>query len=129
MKITGTFDINLDPMDTYAQGVEGTRLGHMSIDKTFHGELKAKSSGEMLNVLTPVQGSAGYVAIEQVVGELSGKKGSFVLQHYGVMFNGNDTLILEVIPDSGTGDLVGLEGQMAIWIEDGQHRYDFEYQV
>ena len=127
MKITGKFDVKLNPMECFAKGVDGSNLGRMSIDKIFNGELSAESKGEMLNVLTSVQGSAGYVAIEQVVGELSGKKGSFVLQHYGVMSKGNSALTLEVVPDSGAGELVGLTGRMTIRVEEGQHNYDFDY--
>jgi hypothetical protein len=32
-----------------------------------------------------------------------------------------------VVPDSGTGDLAGLTGAMAITVADGKHSYDFEY--
>jgi hypothetical protein len=31
------------------------------------------------------------------------------------------------VPDSGTGDLVGLAGKMTINIVDGKHFYEFEY--
>lgn len=82
----------------------------------------------MLSAMTPV-GSAGYVAIEQVQGTLKGKKGSFVLQHFGTINNGNERLILEVVPDSATGEIKGLSGTMAIIIEDGKHYYEFEYQL
>ena len=83
----------------------------------------------MLSAMTLVKGSAGYVAIEQVSGTLSGKKGSFVLQHFGTMRKGKDHLILEVVPDSGTDQLSGLAGRMLITIEDGQHFYEFEYEL
>jgi hypothetical protein len=101
----------------------------MSIDKIFSGELSASSKGEMLNAMTPVKGSAGYVAIEQVSGTLSGRKGSFVLQHFGTMNRGNARLILEVVPDSGTGELSDLTGTMTINIVSGQHYYEFEYEL
>ncbi|MFC1777019.1 DUF3224 domain-containing protein [Pseudomonadota bacterium] len=129
MKISGKFDVNLNPLDFYTPGHNGIKLGRMSIDKTFYGELEASSKGEMLSAMTPVQGSAAYVAIEQVTGSLSGKQGSFVLQHFGTMDKGQDRLILEVVPDSGSGDLSGLAGVMAIKIEDGQHYYEFEYEL
>jgi hypothetical protein len=128
MKISGTFEVNLNPVPSYAEGVSGINLSRMSIDKVFHGELEAISKGEMLSALTPVPGSAGYVAMEQVVGSLSGKKGSFVLQHFGIMNKGENRLILEVVSDSGTDELVGLVGEMSINVEDGQHIYEFEYQ-
>ncbi len=128
MKVTGTFEVTLNPLNAYAQGINGINLGRMSIDKAFHGALEATSKGEMLNVMTSVQGSAGYVAIEQVTGSLAGKQGSFVLQHFGTMDKGNSQLILEVVPDSGTDELVGLAGKMAINNENGQHFYEFEYE-
>lgn len=129
MKITGTFDVKLNPLEAHAKAEGGPSLGRMSIDKTFHGELDATSKGEMLTAMTRVKGSAGYVAIEQVGGTLSGRQGSFVLQHFGTMDRGQDRLILEVVPDSGGGDLSGLSGEMAIKIEDGQHLYEFEYEL
>jgi len=38
-------------------------------------------------------------------------------------------LILEVVPDSGTGELVGLTGTMNIIIKDKKHFYEFEYEL
>ncbi|QSX36563.1 DUF3224 domain-containing protein [Shewanella sedimentimangrovi] len=127
MKISGSFSVQLKPLEGYAQGRDGIRLGRMSIDKQFQGELNADSKGEMLSAMTEIKGSAGYVAIEQVTGILMGKRGSFVLQHFGTMNRGQDRLVLEVVPDSGTGELAGLSGTMAIRIEAGQHYYDFDF--
>jgi hypothetical protein len=129
MKVSGNFEVKLSPLDAYARGIGGINLGRMSIDKTFDGGLKAHSQGEMLSAMTPEKGSAGYVAIEQVSGTLSGRKGGFVLQHFGTMNKGQDHLVLEVVPGSGTGQLAGLAGKMAINIDDGQHLYEFEYEL
>ncbi|GAB1267054.1 DUF3224 domain-containing protein [Aurantivibrio infirmus] len=129
MKISGKFDVSLDPLEFSVQGVDKITLSRLSIDKTFHGELNAKSKGEMISARTTVPGSAGYVAIEQVEGTLDGRSGSFVLQHFGIMNKGESRLVLEVVPDSGAGDLVGLSGTMTIKIEDQQHYYEFEYQI
>ena len=127
MIVTGEFNVSLKPLDAYAEGGAGVTLGRMSIDKVFTGTLDATSKGEMLSARTMVDGSAGYVAIEQVHGSLDGKLGSFVLQHYGTMSKGSDHLILEVIPDSATGELHGLTGEMEIRVEDGKHIYDFDF--
>jgi len=129
MKVSGKFDVKLNPLSSQSGGSDGVSLGHMAIDKTFHGDLEARSRGEMLSAMTATRGSAGYVAIEQVNGVLSGRKGGFVLQHFGIMDKGKNRLILEVVPDSATGELVGLSGSMTIDIEDGQHYYAFEYQL
>ena len=126
MRAIGTFEVKLNPQ-TPEDKAEGSTLGRMSIDKQFHGDLEATSKGEMLSALTSVKGSAGYVAIERVSGTLQGRSGTFVLQHSGSMARGSHQLTITVVPDSGTGELVGLAGQMAIQIADGKHSYEFEY--
>ena len=124
MHARGTFEVKLTPQpaDSGAPAV-----GMMSIDKQFHGDLEATSKGQMLAAVTSVKGSAGYVAIEQVTGSLRGRSGTFVLQHSGTMTRGTPQQIVSVVPDSGTGELVGLTGTMTITIADGKHSYDFEY--
>ena len=128
MKANGGFEINLQALEAYATGSDGINLNRMSIDKTFSGDLIATSQGEMLSATTTVKGSAGYVAIEQVNGTLANKNGTFVLQHFGTMNSGSSHLLLEVVPDSGTGELTGLSGEMSINIENGHHYYEFDYE-
>lgn len=122
----GPFEVKLNPLATY-ESSEGSLLGRMSIDKHFHGDLEATSKGEMLSAMTDVKGSAGYVAIERVSGTLDGRSGTFVLQHSATMTRGTPQLVITVVPDSGTDQLAGLTGTMAINIADGKHSYDFEY--
>ncbi|MFN2190474.1 MAG: DUF3224 domain-containing protein [Candidatus Promineifilaceae bacterium] len=129
MKVSGKFDVQLLPLEPHTEGENGINLSRMSIDKTFHGGLEATSKGEMLSAMTPVEGSAGYVAMEQVGGTLEGRDGGFVLQHYGTIDHGQDYLLLGVVPGSGTGELVGISGNMSLRIEDGEHYYEFEYQL
>jgi hypothetical protein len=83
----------------------------------------------MLSAGTEVKGSAGYVAIERVTGALHGRKGTFVLQHNGTMTRGDGQLTVTVVPDSGTGELVGLSGKMTINIVEKKHFYEFEYTI
>ena len=45
------------------------------------------------------------------------------------MDKGKDRLILEVIPDSGEGELTGLTGKMEIKIEEGKHFYSFDFEM
>jgi len=129
MRATGEFEVNLQPLDPFTEGREGISLGRMSIEKVFRGDLEGTSRGEMLTARTKVESSAGYVAIEQVDGTLHGKRGTFVLQHSGIMDRGENRLILEVVPDSGTGELANLSGEMVIQIEGGTHFYAFEYSL
>ena len=125
-RATGPFEVKLSPLTAY-DAAEGSPLGRMSIDKQFHGDLEATSKGEMLTGMTGVSNSAGYVAIERVSGELGGRSGTFILQHSGTMTRGAPTLVIKVVPDSGTGELEGLTGAMAINVEGGKHSYELDY--
>lgn len=124
-RAAGDFEVKVLPQASE----EGTAIARMLLDKQFHGDLEATSKGQMLAAGTAVQGSAGYVAIEQVSGTLKGRTGTFVLQHSGTMNRGEPQLSVTVVPDSGTGELAGLAGRMDIIIEGGKHSYVFEYRL
>jgi hypothetical protein len=123
----GTFEVKLSPQADDKIG-EPT-VSRMSIDKEFQGDLQGTSKGQMLAAGTETKGSAGYVAIERVSGTLGGRSGTFALQHNGTMTRGVPQLSITVVPDSGTGQLVGLTGKMNINIVDGKHFYEFEYRL
>jgi flagellar basal body rod protein FlgG len=125
-RASGTFEVKLNPQD---DGPEAP-VGRMTIDKQFQGELTGTSKGQMVMASSPsVKNSAGYVAIEKVTGTLNGRHGTFYLQHTGTMTRGTGDLTITVIPDSGTDELVGLQGMMNIVIADGKHSYEFEYDL
>jgi hypothetical protein len=128
VKISGEFEVKITPQPG-DKGEASSGLGRMSLDKQFRGDLAGTSKGEMLTAMTATQGSAGYVAVERFAGTLAGKAGSFMLQHSGTMNRGAQSLSVSVVPDSGTGELAGIEGRMSIRIEDGKHFYDFDYSV
>ena len=123
---SGPFDVKLVPQGT-PDKAEGSTLARISLDKQYHGGLEAMAKGEMLTAGTDVQGSAGYVAIERVTGTLNGRTGSFVLQHSATLTRGAPVLNITVVPDSGSGQLVGITGKLAVIIETGKHSYEFEY--
>lgn len=125
-RATGLFEVKMSPAPLGDAGADAT-LGRMLLDKTYSGDLVGGAKGEMLMAGTAVKGSAGYVAIERVTATLGGRSGSFVLQHTGTMNRGAPQLSVTVVPDSGTGQLTGLAGTLAIIIKDGQHRYEFDY--
>ena len=124
-RASGTFEVKLSPQGPDAHGE--TSLGRLSIEKHFHGDLDGPSKGQMLTAGTEVKGSAVYVAVERVTGTLHGKSGAFSLHHTGIMNRGSASLTVHVVPDSGTGELTGLTGQMQITIADGKHLYELDY--
>ena len=125
-RASGPFEVSLKPLPMDNEPGSDL-LGRMSIDKQFRGDLEGKSKGQMLTGGTAIKTSAGYVAIERVTGSLKGRKGSFILQHTGLMTRGAPSLVITVVPDSGTDQLEGLKGTMTINIEAGKHLYQLDY--
>lgn len=129
MRATGTFDVKITPQASDV-APEGPNLGRLSLDKQYHGDLAGAAKGEMITAAgIAVKESAAYSAVERVTGTLHGKQGSFALQHTGVMTRGTPSLNITVVPDSGTGELTGLTGNLDIIIEGKQHSYVLEYEI
>lgn len=125
MKFKGTFEVTMQgepPFDVH----EGVSLSRASFDKKFAGPLQATSKVQMLAARTAVNDSAGYVAVERIVGTLDGKGGSFVVVHTGLMNRGARSLTIHIVPDSGTEALAGISGTMNIEIVAGQHHYEID---
>ena len=117
MHASGSFEIKMVPASESV-------FPRMTSDKQFSGDLEGTSKGEMLASGPPPsgpKGSGGYVAMERVTGKLGVRSGSFVLQHSSTMNRGVPLQSITVVPESGTGELAGLEGKMIIKIEGGRH--------
>ena len=128
MQAKGEFEVKRIPQEELDIG-GGASVGHSRFEKRFRGPLDAISVVHMLAVMSPIAGSGAYVAIERIEGTLNGRRGSFFAQHNGVMDRGKPSLDLTVVPDSGTDDLLGLRGRIAIDIVDGKHFYTFDYDL
>ena len=128
-RAVGTFTVQMKPQGGSSAMPEGaSSLGRMLLDKVFSGDMAGSGVGEMLTAVTPTAGSAGYVAIEQFTGTVHGRPGSFVMQHSGTMSQRRgQQLAIKVVPDSGSGALRDIEGELLLKIEQGRHRYTLEY--
>lgn len=124
----GAFDVNINPDPPYLDQ-DGLKLNRNSVTKEYSGDLVGPAEAQMLAAYTNNPGSAGYVAIELFNGSLNGRSGSFVLQHNGIMDKGEGRLTVTIVPDSGTGELAGISGDLQIDINEGQHLYTLEYEL
>lgn len=124
-EISGSFEVRVKPVPGEARADDSR--GRMVFDKTFSGALSGKSEGEMLTAGSPKTGSGGYVALERFEGKLEGREGSFVMQHSGLMESGKYELDIQIVPDSGTGQLSGIRGSAKITNTGGQHFYTLNY--
>ncbi len=118
----GGFNAKIIPEDS-----DAPTLGMMKLDKAYRGPLEAAGKGRMLTGLGDFKGSAVYVAMERIDGTLDGKKGSFLINHQGVMDRGIQRLEIFVVPDSGSNELKGITGKMTIDVKDRKHFYKFHY--
>lgn len=114
----GSFDVTAKPN----AGIAGP-VGVLTLTKTYHGDLEASATGQMLGFGDPAGGAAAYMAIEQVTGTLAGHKGSFALRHSGSMADGKQEMSVTIAPGSGTGDLKGISGRLDIIVEAGVLHY------
>jgi hypothetical protein len=123
MRASGSFTVQVVPQP----GVDGAPVGRWTLDKQFAGDLQGTGRGEMLAISTESTGSGVYVAVERVTATLAGRSGTFVLMHAGTRTRDGQHLSITVAPESGTGDLTGIAGTLAINIVDKQHLYEFDY--
>lgn len=124
----GSFEVKIAP-EGAADAGDGSALGRMSLEKTFHGGMEGVSKGTMLTAgSTSVQGSAAYAAVERFTGSVNGRDGSFALVHRGVMSAAGQELTITIVPDTGSGELTGIAGTFSITIDKaGGHTYDLAY--
>lgn len=122
----GTFDITMQPGLAELDGA----VNRFEMLKTFYGDLHGTGMGIMLAAGDPQAGDAGYVAIEVIRGQLGERKGSFALQQFGLMHAGSQALQYQVIPGSGTEQLIGIVGSAHLQVDDdGTHHYELKYDL
>ena len=132
MRATSAFTVDAyepAPFDELAEVPKGFQLSRTRIAKTFSGDLAATSVTQAVMAVTQ-EGSAGYVAIELIVGSLQGRQGSFLLQHSATATRGAQSGSYTIVPDSGTGQLAGISGQGDIAVDaDGGHTVTLDYDL
>ena len=129
MHATGTFEVKITPEGSDAAPQGGVPTARMGLAKTFTGGMAGLAIGTMMTAGAPEPGQAAvYVAIDQFDGSVDGRSGGFILVHRGMMTKaGAGDLSVMIAPDTGTGELEGIEGTFAIEMADGVHRYDLAY--
>lgn len=124
--IKGSFEVKSSPA-TADENIKNMNGMAMHFDKIFAGSINAQSKVSMFGIMNRDLGSGGYIALELLEGEVDGKRGTFVLQHSSFMNRGKDEQLIRIVPDTGTGELKGISGNMKIEIVEGRHFYNFEY--
>jgi hypothetical protein len=112
MRAEGQFAITSWEQVPYDEEAAGPKLGRATVRKTFQGEFSGESTAELL-LCGDDEGGIAYTALERVVGRIGERAGIFLLLH-GAMRGETGGPVGRIVPDSGTGDLRGLRGTVAI---------------
>ena len=133
-RATSSFDVTGWDHSPYDEGIPGPALSRAKVRKAFRGDLVGESTAELLMCQADpanLNAGAGYIASERVVGKLAGREGSFVMQHWGVSGGGAAPKTAGfIVPGSGTGQLVGLTGDIQVEVgPGGEHTLTLDYQI
>ena len=127
---SGTLDLANWEETTFSEIEGGPRMTGVSSDSTYAGDITG--DGKLRYTIQYDAGDSGtgrFVGFEQLTGSLGGRAGSFVLKHEGT-FGADGTVRYEinVVPNSGTGDLAGLSGEGSVVAHpDGNAPYTLNY--
>jgi len=123
MSANGTFEVNLTPQEDTEFPV-----GRMLIKKTYAGDMKGSGTGQMISKRT-IAGTAAYYAVEEFSGSVVGKNGGFTLVHSGFMSKDSQSLEVNILEGSGSGELQGISGSMLIVQDANGHSYELTFEL
>lgn len=110
------------------QADPGAPAGRMVLSKTYHGDLHGTGIGQMISKRTE-GGAAVYYAIEEFSGSVEGRSGAFTLVHQGRMTKDAQSLEVQILEGSGSGELTTIAGSMVISQGADGHVYELAYEL
>jgi hypothetical protein len=126
---TASFDIDSWDEEPWEDGL-GARLTRTRVMKTYRGDIKGTSIGEMLMAYAQTSAARAYVGFERIVGEVGGRMGSFVLHHTATASGSGHAVSWSIVPDTGTGGLEGIRGEAQIVVlPKGGHSMTLDYDL
>ncbi|MER5648993.1 DUF3224 domain-containing protein [Streptosporangium sp. NPDC002524] len=125
---TGTFTVDSWEQRPYDEA-EGATLSRVHLTKTFDGDLAGTSTTDIITAIAQVETSAAYAGFERFTGTAHGRRGTFVLHHTATSGPGESALSWTILPDSGTGELLGIRGGGQIVNDDGAHSFHLDYEL
>jgi hypothetical protein len=89
---------------------DGRRLTRASVTQQFEGDIAGEGTAEWLMAYQP-NGTARFVGLQLVDGEVDGHRGTFVLETFGEFDGTMARWEAEVVAGSSTGELAELTGR------------------
>jgi uncharacterized protein DUF3224 len=128
-RANGRFAIKSWDEKPYSEGPDLPKLTRATVTKAFTGDIAGEGNVEYL-MMYRSDGSATFLGLERISGQIGGKTGSFVLQRIGVFEGGQAKESYSVVPGSATGDLRGLVGSGTSSVGHGmEHPFVLDYDL
>jgi hypothetical protein len=105
----GKFDIASWDEEPYVEIDEARKLTRATVTQRFSGDITGEGSVQWL-MFYRTDGTADFVGLQRVVGQLGDREGSFVLHTDGSFDGSTASAEWTVVRGSGTDDLDGLQG-------------------
>ena len=109
-RATAVITVHKYEPSAYDESAEGPALTRIHAEESFSGDITGDGVVEFLQA-AGADGSASFVGIERVTGQIGGRQGTFLLQDAGTVAGNIVSGDWFVIPRSGTGQLAGLRGE------------------
>ena len=109
-RATAVITVHKYEPSAYDESAEGPALTRIHVEESFSGDIIGDGVVEFLQA-AGADGSASFVGIERVTGQIGGRQGTFLLQDAGTVAGNIVSGDWFVIPRSGTGQLAGLRGE------------------
>jgi Protein of unknown function (DUF3224) len=125
-QITIPFQVTAWDAANYDETTENPTLSRVTVKKSFDGEVKGESVGELL-MCASSGGAAGYTIMDRFFIEIEGRKGSFVAIHGGM----TDEMKAagRIVPGSGTDELAGISGTLEFKSDEDGKRIILDYSL
>jgi hypothetical protein len=109
-RATAVITVHKYEPSAYDEPAQGPVLTRIHVEESFSGDINGDGIVEFLQAAL-ADGSASFVGIERVTGDLGGRRGTFLLQDAGTVQDNIVSGDWFVIAGSGTGQLAGLRGE------------------
>lgn len=128
-KAQGTFELASWDEKTYQELDDGAKLTEASVKQTFEGDIEGDGAVRWLMVYRK-DGTAHFVGLQHVRGNIANRQGSFVLETAGEFDGKMATWSAKVVPGTATDDLEGLVGQGTFGAPRGpQATFELDYRL
>ncbi len=111
-----------------ARDIKGAKITRASVKTVYKGDIEGEGQREYLMIYREDE-TGNAIGMEQIVGKVAGRSGSFVIQCNGTFVGHSTKGTWFIVPCSGTDDLKGLTGKGEMNLEGQKEDWPvtFEY--